>query len=162
MKFFHSVLVMTLLALAADVSAIALTAEAQAQKEIRALLNQYARAYERKDLDTIMGMIAPGPDTVFVYPGPGGLHVGRSQIKAGYERDFAKFVSATIDYTSVSIGARGSLAWFASEWVTTIDLGDGEFTIPARWTAVLEKRNGKWLFVQSHFGYEPVEPKESG
>ena len=161
MRSLNAIVVIALLVLAGGVSGLAQTAEAQAQQEISDLLNRYARAYERKDVETIMAMIAPGPNTVFVYPGPGGLYVGKSNIKTVYERDFAKFVSATIDSTSVSIEARGKVAWFASEWVATLDMGDGEVTIPARWTAVLEKRNGKWLFVQSHFSYEPVEPKES-
>jgi uncharacterized protein (TIGR02246 family) len=162
MRSFYAIVVIALLVLAGGVSGLAQTAEAQARQEIRDLLTRYARAYERKDIETIMAMIAPGPDTIFVYPGPGGLHVGKSAIKAVYERDFAKFVSATIDYTSLSIRVRGKVAWFTSEWVATIDTGDGEVTIPARWTAVLEKRNGKWLFVQAHFSYEPVEPKERG
>ena len=50
MKFFHSVLVMTLLALAADVSAIALTAEAQAQKEIRDILTQERQEMRQNEL----------------------------------------------------------------------------------------------------------------
>ena len=101
-------------------------------------------------------------NVIFVYPGPEGLHVGRSQIKAVLERDFSRFLSATIDYTSISVGSRNDVAWFASEWVATVDLGDRKRTIPARWTAVLERQNGNWLFVQSHFTYEPVKPKESG
>jgi uncharacterized protein (TIGR02246 family) len=161
MRSFYAVVIMTVLVLAANLAAAAgPTADAQTGKEIRDVLSRYARAYERKDLEAIVGMLAPGPDTTFVYPGPGGLHVGRSQIKAGFERDFEKFVSATIDYTSISTGSRGSVAWFVSEWVSTVDTGDGEFTIPARWTGVLEKRNGKWLFVLSQFSYEPVQPKE--
>jgi uncharacterized protein (TIGR02246 family) len=162
MRSLHAIVVMLLLVLAADVSALALTAEARAEKEIRDLLNRYARAYERKDVVTIMAMIAPTPDAIFVYPGPEGLHVGRSQIKAVYERDFSRFLSATIDYTSISVGSRGDVAWFTSEWVATADMGGRKLTIPARWTAVLEKRDGKWLFVQSHFTYDPQEPKGSG
>jgi ketosteroid isomerase-like protein len=162
MRSLPAIVVMILLALAADVSALALTGGARADKEIHALLNRYARAYERKDLETIMAMIASKPEPIFVYPGPEGLRVGRSQIKAAYERDFSKFQSAKIDYTSISVGSRGRIAWFASEWVATVDMDGQELTIPARWTAVLEKRHGKWLFVQSHFTYDPVAPKERG
>ncbi len=124
-----------------------------AETEIGNMLTTYARAYERKDLDTIMSLVAENPVPIFVDARTDGRNVGLEEIRAGYAADFARFQSAKVDFTWLAVESKGPVAWFASEWVADVDTGNGRVTVPARWTAVLRKKGGKWLFVQSHFSY---------
>jgi hypothetical protein len=40
-----------------------------------------------------------------------------------------------------------------------VDLGDEKFNLPARWSGLLEKRQGKWLLIQSHYAVVEPEPE---
>jgi ketosteroid isomerase-like protein len=136
--------------------AIAKGADPQIEKEVKEFLENYSKAYEKKDLTAIMAMIAPDAEIVFVDPGPKGLYVGQEQIKKSYENDFAQFKSLSTKYTWTSVGAKGDLAWFSAESISAVDIGEEKLNVPARWTGLLEKRQGKWLLIQSHFSV--VEP----
>jgi uncharacterized protein (TIGR02246 family) len=152
----HIAALLTLVIFAVASIAFAKVADPQIEKEVKEFLDNYSKAYEKKDLAAIMAMIAPDAEVVFVDPGPKGLYVGTDQIKKSYENDFAQFKSLSTKYTSVSVGAKGDLAWFAAESVSAVELGDEKLNVPARWTGLLEKREGKWMLIQSHFSV--VEP----
>lgn len=132
-------------------------ADPQIEKEVKEFLENYSKAYEKKDLAAVMAMIAPDADVVFVDPGPKGRYVGPDQIKKSYEDDFMQFKSLSTKYTWVSVAGKGDLAWFAADSISAVDMGEEKLNVPARWTGLLEKRQGKWLLIQSHFSV--VEPE---
>ncbi|MBI5251679.1 MAG: nuclear transport factor 2 family protein [Desulfomonile tiedjei] len=146
-----------LLILIAVSTASAKGADPQTETEVKAFLDNYALAYEKKDFAAITAMIAPDADVVFVDPGPKGRYVGPEQIKKSYENDFTQFKSLSTKYTWISVGAKGDLAWFTAESISAVDMGEEKLNVPARWTGLLEKRQGKWVLIQSHFSV--VEPE---
>jgi ketosteroid isomerase-like protein len=131
----------------------------QIEKEVKQFLDDYMKAYEKKDLAGVMAMVAPDDNVVFVDPGPKGRYVGPEQIKKSYEQDFAQFKSLATKYTWTSIDGKGDLAWFVTELTSEVDLGDEKFSLPARWSGLLEKRQGKWLLIQSHYAVVEPEPE---
>lgn len=149
--------IVALLVFVAGFSTSAAGADPQIEKEVKAFLDDYAKAYEKKDLAAVMAMVAPDANVVVVDPGPKGRYVGPEQIKKSFENDFGQFKSMTSKYTWISVGAKGDLAWFAAESMSAVDMGEDKFNVPARWTGLLEKRQGKWLLIQSHFSV--VEPE---
>jgi ketosteroid isomerase-like protein len=57
-----------------------------------------------------------------------------------------------------SVRTSGDSAWIAGGWVTEATGPDGRpFTRPGRGTFVLERRNGRWLAVHSHFSLLPSQ-----
>ncbi len=132
-------------------------ADPQIEKEVKEFLENYSKAYEKKDLPAIMAMIAPDANVVFVDPGPKGRYEGPDQIKKSYENDFMQFKSLVTKYTWVLVAGKGDLAWFAADSISAVDMGEEKLNVPARWTGLLEKRQGKWLLIQSHFSV--VEPE---
>ncbi|HTY21764.1 MAG TPA: nuclear transport factor 2 family protein [Desulfomonilaceae bacterium] len=126
---------------------------APVQKEVKDWLDAYAKAYEKKDINSIMAMVSPDSSTVFVDNGPQGRHVGEEAIKAAYQAEFKQIKSAVLEYTWLSAASKGDIAWFATELTAKVDLGKQKIEVPGRWTGVLEKRGGKWLMVLSHFSY---------
>lgn len=56
------------------------------------------------------------------------------------------------------VRTRGESAWIASGWTTEATGPDGKpFTRPGRGTFVLERRDGRWLAVHSHFSLLPSQ-----
>jgi ketosteroid isomerase-like protein len=60
------------------------------------------------------------------------------------------------------VSAAGNVAWAAADAVFKATVAGQELSLPARVTAVLEKRGDQWLVVQSHFSLPaPGEEGES-
>ncbi len=149
-----------LLFMVISISALAAEPAGQIQKDVQDWLNAYAKAYEKKDLNALMSMIAPEASTVFVDSGPEGRHIGADAIKKAYQAEFNQIQSVVMEYSWLFANAKGELAWFATELTAKVDLGKEKFSVPGRWTGVLEKREGKWMIVLSHFSYTAPDEKE--
>jgi ketosteroid isomerase-like protein len=64
-----------------------------------------------------------------------------------------------IDLASIWSGGEAGLAWGVALWTSTgYDEQGGPFERPGRATIVLERRNGSWLCVHSHFSLKPGTP----
>jgi uncharacterized protein (TIGR02246 family) len=134
-------------------SALAGKADPQTEKEIKDFLDRYSQAYAKKDVGAIMVLIAPDADVAFVDSDSERPVQGADAIKSAYEREFAQVKSASIKFPWVAVGSKGDVAWVTAQCQAEVDTGEGKMTVPAHWTAVLEKRDGKWLLVQSHLSF---------
>ena len=140
--------------------AMAGKADPQIEKEVKEFLDSHAKAYESKDLAGLMALIAPDADVVFIDGDSEKPVLGQAAIKTAYEREFSQIKSASVKYTSTWIGSKGDVAWFAAQCAVSVDTGEDKITLPAHWSGVLEKRDGKWLLVQSHLSFPMPEPPE--
>jgi ketosteroid isomerase-like protein len=132
-------------------------ADAKTDQEVKDFLTQYEAAYEKKDVGALMKLIAPGAEVVFFEADEKGRYVGPDQIKAAYENSLKQVKSIKGEYKWTSVGSKGDVAWFATEVSFNVDTGEDKFQQLGRWTGVLEKRNGKWLLLQSHFSFPEQE-----
>lgn len=146
-------------------AALAGKADPQTEKEVKDFLDRYSKAYGNKDVEAIMLLIAPDSDVAFVDSDSERPVQGPALIKSAYEREFSQVKAASIKFPWVSVGSKGDVAWVTAQCLADVDTGEGRMTVPAHWTAVLEKRNGKWLLVQSHLSFPfpegsdgPAEP----
>ncbi|MGO9120737.1 MAG: YybH family protein [Desulfomonilaceae bacterium] len=147
------------LLLIAFVSVSAWAAEpTQIEKEVKDWLNVYAKAYEKKDINALMSMIAA--EAVFIDSSPQGRYIGADPIKKAYQAEFTQMQSVVMEPTWLTASTKGDLAWFAAELTAKVDLGKEKFVVPGRWTGVLEKREGKWVIILSHFSYTAMDEKE--
>jgi ketosteroid isomerase-like protein len=133
-------------------------ADAKTDQEIKDFLTQYEAAYEKKDLGALMKLISPGAEVVFFEADETGRYVGPDQVKAAYENSLKQVKSIKGEYKWTSVGSKGDVAWFATEVSFDVDTGEDKFKQLGRWTGVLEKKNGKWLLLQSHFSF----PEQDG
>lgn len=139
---------------------IVLAADPAVEKEIKAVLNAYAAAFEKKDVNAIMSLVAPDPNVVFIDSDTEQPFIGPENIKNAYVRDFSRMESGTLKYSGTSVGSKGDIAWFATALSASVVVENEKMTVPAQWSGVLEKRGGKWLIVQSHFSFPMVEEPE--
>lgn len=64
-----------------------------------------------------------------------------------------------IDLDSIYAGGDDRIAWGVATWTSTGFHEDGNsFFRPGRATVILERRNGEWLSVHTHFSLNPGTP----
>ncbi len=160
MKRILSVILFLGLVVTAPVAVPFALADAKTDQEIKDFLAQYEKAYENKDVSALMKLIAPGAEVVFFEADEKGRYVGHDQIKSAYENSLKQVKSIKGEYKWTSVGSKGDVGWFATEVLFSVDMGKDKFKQMGRWTGVLEKKDGKWLLIQSHFSFP--EQQEEG
>ena len=138
-----------------------MNADARTGKEVDAVIDQLANAYKTRNLKDLMACFAPDPDVVLYGTGADEKRVGPDQIRAQAERDWSQTESIAITFTSRSISAAGLVAWAALDGAFEIRASGQQMTLPTRVSFVLEKRDGKWLIVHSHFSTPAAGQEES-
>lgn len=97
------------------------------------------------------GLFVFGP---YVGPPVAGFEAFRERARRLWLRD--DFVATGFDVRDVRIhlSPKGTVAWFSAvvdDWCEIGGIPDGWQDV--RWTGVLERRDGRWLYVQGHFSF---------
>lgn len=125
-------------------------ADEKTETAVLAVLNTWYDGYAARDMDRIMALLAPDPDVLLIGTGADERRVGLTEIKALFERDWSQSEASSIELGWHSVSSAGSVAWVASDVIVHVKVEGQEMHLPARITAVLERRGDKWLFVQLH------------
>ena len=136
-------------------------ADARTEAEVRAVLTRLTDSYRQRDLEQLVACFAPDADTVMYGTGVDEKRMGLDEIRAQAQRDWDQTDEIAMAFDWTSISAAGPVAWAAVDGGFKIRAGGQKFTMPARGTFVLEKRDDKWLVVQSHFS-APAAQQEEG
>jgi len=128
----------------------------KSEGEVKEAVEAHVKAYNERDIKSVMASMAPIPTLVHVGNGPKDRRVGVEQTRAQYEWAF-KNRPITISVNKIIVGANGDVGWFTA--YCDVKPGKGKGSIPTNWTGVLERRDGKWLFVLSHYSYPLTAPK---
>src|SRR5919109_1919052 len=120
-------------------------------KAVKSVLEDWAESYRQRDIKRLLAAVAPDPDVIMYGTGADEKRIGIAGIQAQAERDWSQTESAAFVLNEPAISASGSVAWVAADAVFRLTAGGGEMALPARFTAVLEKRDDQWLLVQAHF-----------
>lgn len=127
-------------------------------EEIRAALDSWFNAYSKQDADSLLSMVAPDENVVFIGTESDERKIGRDGLLEGLQRDFAQTDSITVRLPWVSISASGTVAWVAADYIYDVVSDNINVQVSGRLTLVMEKRNDRWLIVQAHFS-APVDAK---
>ena len=128
---------------------LAAGADSGAVAEIDRMLKSYSEAFSNKDVDAVLGFYAP--DAILMGTGPGERYDGREGIREAYLQFVGSFEKRTTETTWAKTWVKGDVAWTMSmsQFTTYKKNVKNEFAINT--SVVLEKRNGKWVFVTHHF-----------
>jgi len=109
-----------------------------------------------KDIERLFSIMAQDDDFFIFHPDSKSTIIGFAAFKEMGEHSWMKEAFKATDYAIrdllINFSASGSVAWFSchlddhAEWNGRPIGWDN-----ARWTGVLEKRDGKWIIVQMHF-----------
>ncbi|HEY32012.1 MAG TPA: nuclear transport factor 2 family protein [Dehalococcoidia bacterium] len=125
------------------------------------VVNRFADAFAKQDLNAMLELYAPDPDVVVIGTGSDEKRIGLVEIKDLFKRDFAQFRDASLQVDCHTVSAAGSVAWAAADATVNANTGDQELLLQVRLTFVLERRGDKWLIVQFH-GSAPAAGQEEG
>ena len=128
---------------------IAADVNTETKTEIKAFLNQYREAFKSKNADAVMAMYAS--DAVLMGTGPGELYEGQDAIRKAHVEFFKSFDKEEPSIEWIKAGAKGDIAWIAATVKFTSSMKDKKTEFMLNSTSVLEKRNGKWVFIVRHF-----------
>jgi uncharacterized protein (TIGR02246 family) len=125
----------------------------QAETEIRILLEKHSDAYARKDIPALMSCYSQDADMVNVGSSDNELYIGATELQKAFETFFGQVRTVGIEYAGIRLTINQSLAWLYADVPVNVKMDQGEINRKGRMTAVLEKRDNRWLFVQTHFSF---------
>ncbi len=132
-------------------------ADVKTEAEVMTTLNRFIKAYQDKDLAGILKLFAPDPDVVFYGNGEDEKSIGIVGIREQAEHDWSQSAAVSLEIKWSSVSSAGAVAWLAADIEIHAGVGGIEMRLPARLTAVLEKRAGEWLFMQWHASVPTIE-----
>jgi len=126
-----------------------------ADSPARAVDAAWVKAMKANDVDAVMKCYAP--DAIAALPGAP-LARGEKAIRATYE---GLLSANTVSDASISEVGHRQFTGVATSWGTfsltlTPKTGGSPTTMTGRYTEVLERRAGKWLYIVDHASADPV------
>jgi class 3 adenylate cyclase len=127
-------------------------ADPATEAEILALCERGSLDLDAGNIDGYFSGIAPDEDVVLYGTGADEKLIGRDSIRVRVPRQVEEASAGyvRVDWHSVSLSRDGSVAWVAMDCTSTASINGAYLTYPVRFTGVLERRDGRWLFVQQH------------
>lgn len=128
---------------------MAAEADSAVMTEIEQMLKAHGEAFDKKDLDAVMGFYAP--EAVLMGTGPGERYEGTEEIKEAHRHFFESFDKQTSVPTWHKFGIKGDVAWGLVMKHYTAYHKNMKNEYALNWSTAIEKQNGKWVFVSVHF-----------
>lgn len=128
---------------------LASEANSDAMAEIDQMIKSHNQAYDNKDIDAVMAFYAP--DAVLMGSGPGERYDGTEEIRDAHIHFFESYDKQTSELTWHKTRVNGDVAWSMSMKQYTLYNKNVKNEFALNWSVVLEKQNGKWVFVSLHF-----------
>jgi ketosteroid isomerase-like protein len=130
------------------------SARSAAGPGIRDLLERLNRGFARQDVQQILDLFAPDPQTVYLGSEAGETAIGPTQLRTLLEGLFARPETYQWRWGELHISEIGPFAWLTTEAILRVQ-GRERLELPYRITLVLEHRADRWLVMHYH-GSEPV------
>jgi len=108
-------------------------------------------ALSEKRLEGVLTLFAPDADATLIGSSLGEVATGPMNMRPFLEELFDSPDTYSWEWDDVSVSGQGDVAWL---WLDGALVLNGRSARPYRITAVLERRQGRWLFVLFH-GSEP-------
>lgn len=125
-------------------------------KEISRVINSCIGWFKNKDFDLLFSVVVHDSNYISVHPTDRVIK-GFEQFKKNSEvfknPDF-RYVRHELKDLTINLSRSGDVAWFYCV-LNDINSWKGQPANweNARWTGVLEKRDGQWVIVQQHFSF---------
>lgn len=117
--------------------------------EIEQMIKSHNQAYNKKDIDAVVQFYAP--DAILMGTGPGERYEGTEEIRDAHVHFFESYDKQTSELTWHKTWVNGDVAWSMSMKQYTLYNKNVKNEFALNWSVVLEKQNGKWVFVSLHF-----------
>jgi ketosteroid isomerase-like protein len=135
-------------------------ADKNTESEIMDMLNRYAKAYEDKDIEAMLGLFINDPDLVAIGTGKDEWVRGYQELENGFKRDFSQADNIDVGFEKITISNAGKVSWVSSLMTMNAEVSGEEVLLCGRLTLILEKIENNWLFTHLHFSLPAIEQEE--
>ncbi|MBI2617541.1 nuclear transport factor 2 family protein [Candidatus Gottesmanbacteria bacterium] len=121
--------------------------------KVKSVIDQFQQIWETKDMELLSKIIAHDAEMVNFGTDAFEHFVGWEALKKAVEKMLPSFENIKIAVRNqvVKVHPSRNVAWFSQVWDWGLMVeGKPVHSEGQRFTGVLEKRNGKWVFVQFH------------
>lgn len=156
-KSIQSLICATFIILCGSCAQVAVEENREAEiKEIANTIDSCIGWFKDKDFGLLFSVVAHDPEYISVHPTDKVIR-GFDQFEKSsevFKNPEFKYVRHELKDLTINLSASGDVAWFycvlddINEWK-----GKPANWENARWTGVLERRNGEWVIVQQHFSF---------
>lgn len=120
------------------------------EAEVIATMNQYATAYQKKDVRTLSEIFSP--DITGFGSGPDEVISNHNDFIRQIKRDISQADILAVEFTDRKIFGDGRVAWVTSKSSITFTIdGAAKQTLYGRSTMVLRGTGSRWVIEQLHF-----------
>jgi uncharacterized protein (TIGR02246 family) len=121
--------------------------------KVKSVVDQFTQVWETEDMELFSRIMAHDADMVNFGSDAPEHFVGWEALKKAAEEMFPAFENTTITVKDqvIKVHPAGNVAWFSQLWDWDLEVEGQPVRLEGcRFTGVLEKRNGNWVFVQFH------------
>jgi ketosteroid isomerase-like protein len=129
------------------------------EQEVLDVLSGLNDQLAARDLDGVLGLFVADADVTLIGSEAGEIAVGPAELRAFFQRIFARAGTFQFEWHSCRVSAHGDVAWFFADVLARYSAPEGVANVPYRTTGVLERRGDRWLLVHYH-GSEPASAQE--
>lgn len=134
-------------------------ADQATQKGVIQAFKEMFEAYKKKNTQGVLNCWASDPDIVMIGSGKDEKSVGVEKFVESLTRDWEQANITAIDVKDFSVSVSGNVAWLSSDLTFNYTVKEKALQLAGRLTGVMEKRNGKWLWMQMHYSVPNVNQK---
>jgi ketosteroid isomerase-like protein len=143
-------LVVAFLVLGACTQKVDIEAE---KAKVKIVFDQLLQVSETEDNELLNKIFAHDPDMVNIGADSAEYVVGWEPLRDAMHKQFASFENTKISARNqvIKVHDSGKVAWVSEIWDVSLVAGGQPVSLKgARFTGVLENRNGNWVIVQTH------------
>lgn len=123
------------------------------KEEVKTTIHQFFQAMDTQDFELMEKITAHDTDMVHTGTDTGEIWIGWDELRQDTVEQFEglEHYKATIKDLHINLSASGTVAWYFHLLDARIKSNGTEHRWEnARFTGVLEKRDGRWVLVQTH------------
>ncbi len=120
------------------------------EDSVKSTLEDYAMAYCAKDIDALMHVFEDSDDISLIGTGADELCAGRAAVKDVFLRNFAEATASQFEWHWSHINVSNNQAVVAITLTIHLEYQGQELNVPLRWTVVLKKDSGRWVWLHRH------------
>jgi uncharacterized protein (TIGR02246 family) len=120
---------------------------------VKAVVDRFPEIMEAEDLELLAQTFANDPNLMVFGTDAAERWIGYDALLESIQIQFASYeeTDVTVRDQMITVHPSGEVAWFSEVMDWTVIAGGEEVALEGlRFTGVLEKRQGSWMFIQGH------------